>query len=140
MIKLPSFICIVMYKNSISIIFASLVITSEWWFIYSCQGYLDHLSKAILLQKIFLISHHLKNHFFLMCTHNYTAIHIVLHLPREVMQNALFVHALGSQREKRGIPTLTLNQSYHHHDMIGKAEVFSGTDNYIITNKWTETN
>lgn len=42
--------------------------------------------------------------------------------------------------ERKDNPNLTLNQSYRHNDMIGKAEVFLGTDNYIITNKRTETN
>lgn len=64
----------------------------------------------------------------------------MLRLPKKIMPSALFVHALGSRREKKDIPTLTLNQSYHHNDMMGKTEVLLGTDNYIITNKWTETN
>lgn len=45
-----------MYENYISVIFASLtIITLEWWLIYSCQDYFDHLSKATLKGKDFFL-------------------------------------------------------------------------------------
>lgn len=49
-----------MYENYISVIFASLtIITLEWWLIYSCQDYFDHLSKATLKGKdFFFIARH----------------------------------------------------------------------------------
>lgn len=116
-----------------NICFLGYIITPEWWLIYSCQGYFDHLSKETLK---------LKDFFFIWGSH---LTNLILHTAHTA---GCSCSLSASAYQKNDIKYITcpflcaLREERHsnfdfappHNSMIGRADIFLETATYAITN------